>query len=233
MDPPPVPKPPPQAKATSKRASSRGKTPLPEDKWDGSKIMYSSMYKDLRFDDPFRFDLIPATAIKFRKERNTYFGEIQPNVSSTEVRNFHTNQMRVQDANRASDNWHRNNAYKLGDTARRSMIPALDPANPRPICIVLEPFHDKDFTNGIEFQYGHTAYDCFRLSKNITTTSRKYRGPADGWLRIEDFDYSYKAWDTRLLLLSCCYGNKPRIELMITSNAQPRVHNDLDITVLK
>eukprot|EP00971_Amphidinium_carterae_P099727 1972299-Amphidinium_carterae.1 len=37
-----------------------------------------SMYKDLDLED-LQFGLIPATAIKFRKERNTYFGEIQPN----------------------------------------------------------------------------------------------------------------------------------------------------------
>eukprot|EP00971_Amphidinium_carterae_P205124 4070880-Amphidinium_carterae.1 len=80
--------------------------------------MYSSMYKDLKFDDPFKFDLVPATAIKFRKERNTYFGDIQANVSSPEVRSFHSKQLMVQVANRASDNWHRNNAYNLGDTAR-------------------------------------------------------------------------------------------------------------------
>eukprot|EP00971_Amphidinium_carterae_P257063 5103330-Amphidinium_carterae.1 len=75
----------------------------------------------------------------------------------------------------------------------------MDPNNPQPICIVLEPFHDRDFENGVEFQYGHKQGDCFRLSKCITTTSGKYRGPADGWIRIEDFDYNYKAWDTRLL----------------------------------
>eukprot|EP00971_Amphidinium_carterae_P025415 501668-Amphidinium_carterae.1 len=125
-------------------------------------------------------------------------------------------QLIVQDANRASDNWHQNNAYNLGETARRSMIPlpepllitlasfdhdaarsmfskkmenglyvtglnhTLDPTNPRPICIVLEPFHDRDFANGIELQWGHKESDFFRLSKCITTTSRKYRGPADG-----------------------------------------------------
>eukprot|EP00971_Amphidinium_carterae_P271545 5387770-Amphidinium_carterae.1 len=92
----------------------------------------------------------------------------------------------------------------------------MDPTNPQAICIVLEPFHDKDFSNGIELKWGVTAYDCFRLSKSITTSSRKYRGPADGWMKIEALDNSYKAWDTRLLLLSCCYVNKPRIELMIT-----------------
>eukprot|EP00971_Amphidinium_carterae_P266729 5290821-Amphidinium_carterae.1 len=178
-------------------------------------------------------------------------------------------QMTVQDTNRASDNWHKNNAYNLGDTARRSMIPvpepllvtlasfdhdaarcmfrkkmenglyvtglnhSMDPNNPQPICIVLEPFHDREFENGVEFQYRHKQSDCFKLSKCIITTSRKYRGPADGWIRIEDFDYNYKAWDTRLLLLSCCYGTKPRIEMMITSNTQPRARNELDIIVLK
>eukprot|EP00971_Amphidinium_carterae_P195328 3876076-Amphidinium_carterae.1 len=175
-----------------------------------------------------------------------------------EVRSFHVKQMAVQRDNRASDNWHKNNSYNLGHTARRSMIPVpepllvtlasfdhdaarnmftrkvengfyvtglnheLDANNPQPICIVLEPFHDRDFVNGIEYQYGYTKNDCFKLSKCITTTSRKYRGPADGWIKVEDFDNSYRAWDTRLLLLSCCYGAKPRIELMITKNTQSR-----------
>eukprot|EP00971_Amphidinium_carterae_P280513 5568486-Amphidinium_carterae.1 len=172
------------------------------------------MYKDINFSD-FRFDLITATAIRFRKEPNTYFGEIQPNVSSLEVRTFHTKQMVVQRDNRASDNWHKNNSYLLGHTARRSMIPIpepllvtlasfdhdaarnmftrkiengfyvtglnheMDARNPQPICIVLEPFHDKDFENGVDYQFGCTKDDCYKLSKCITTTSRKYRGPAD------------------------------------------------------
>eukprot|EP00971_Amphidinium_carterae_P003141 61687-Amphidinium_carterae.3 len=109
----------------------------------------------------------------------------------------------------------------------------LDPNDPKPICIVLEPFHDRDFPNGVEFQWGDSANDCFKLSKSITSNSRKYRGPADGWIKIEDFDYSFRAWDSRLLLLSCCYGKKPRIELMITSNTRPRANNDLDIIILK
>eukprot|EP00971_Amphidinium_carterae_P238993 4744201-Amphidinium_carterae.1 len=99
---------PPAAKTTSARASSRGKTPLPSDKQDGTRVSFASKYKDIDFQD-FRFDLIPATAIRFRKEPNTYFGEIQPNVSSLEVRTFHTKQMAVQTENRASDNWHKNN----------------------------------------------------------------------------------------------------------------------------
>eukprot|EP00971_Amphidinium_carterae_P126233 2500747-Amphidinium_carterae.2 len=102
MKPPPTPKPPP-VKATSQRASSRGKTPLPEDKWDGSQIMYASMYKDIAIDEQteFRFDLLPSTAIKFKKDKYAYYGEIQPNVSSPEVRSFHTNQLRVHELNRA------------------------------------------------------------------------------------------------------------------------------------
>eukprot|EP00971_Amphidinium_carterae_P230128 4567313-Amphidinium_carterae.1 len=95
------------------------------------------MYKDLDFED-LQFGLIPATAIKFRKEQTTYYGEIQPNVSSPEVRSFHMRQMTVQDTNRASDNWHKNNAYNLGDTARRSMIPV-----PEPLLVTLASFdHD-------------------------------------------------------------------------------------------
>eukprot|EP00971_Amphidinium_carterae_P229354 4550111-Amphidinium_carterae.1 len=74
---------PPPAKTTSARASSRGKTTLPSDKQDGMRVRYTSKYRDIDFQD-FRFDLIPATAIRFRKEPNTYFGEIQPNVSSVE-----------------------------------------------------------------------------------------------------------------------------------------------------
>eukprot|EP00971_Amphidinium_carterae_P270132 5359532-Amphidinium_carterae.1 len=62
----------------SARASSRGKTQLPTDKRDGSKVKYNSKYKDIDFKN-FEFNLITATAIKFRKEANTYFGEIQPN----------------------------------------------------------------------------------------------------------------------------------------------------------
>eukprot|EP00971_Amphidinium_carterae_P280707 5572799-Amphidinium_carterae.1 len=48
----------------------------------------------------------------------------------------------------------------------------LDENNPQPLCIVLEPFHDKDFGNGVEYQYGYTKDDCFKLSKHITNTSR-------------------------------------------------------------
>eukprot|EP00971_Amphidinium_carterae_P013947 274586-Amphidinium_carterae.1 len=59
----------------------------------------------------------------------------------------------------------------------------LDENNPQPLCIVLEPFHDRNFGNGIEYQYGYTQDDCLKLSKHITNTSRKYRGPADGWIR--------------------------------------------------
>eukprot|EP00971_Amphidinium_carterae_P169249 3352957-Amphidinium_carterae.1 len=70
------------------------------------------MYKDIDFNG-FRFDLITATAIRFRKEQNTYFGEIQPNVSSLEVRSFHVKQLAVWVENRAADNWHKNNAYNL------------------------------------------------------------------------------------------------------------------------
>eukprot|EP00971_Amphidinium_carterae_P052411 1031641-Amphidinium_carterae.1 len=62
----------------SARASSRGKTQLPADKRDGSKVKYDSKYKNADFKN-FEFNLIPACAIKFRKEANTYFGEIQPN----------------------------------------------------------------------------------------------------------------------------------------------------------
>eukprot|EP00971_Amphidinium_carterae_P127400 2524234-Amphidinium_carterae.1 len=135
---PPQAKPPPGAKATSTRASSRGKTQLPQDRQDGTRIKYGSKYKDLSFEDPFDFGLIPATAIRFRKERNTYFGEIQPNVSSPEVRSFHMRQMIVQDVNRGADNWHKNNAYNLGETARRSMIPV-----PEPLLVTLASFdHD-------------------------------------------------------------------------------------------
>eukprot|EP00971_Amphidinium_carterae_P229353 4550110-Amphidinium_carterae.1 len=125
---------PPPAKTTSARASSRGKTPLPSDKQDGTRVKYASKYKDIDFQD-FRFDLITATAIRFRKEPNTYFGEIQPNVSSLEVRTFHTKQMMVQTENRASDNWHKNNSYLLGHTARRSMIPI-----PEPLLVTLASF---------------------------------------------------------------------------------------------
>eukprot|EP00971_Amphidinium_carterae_P077346 1527696-Amphidinium_carterae.1 len=95
------------------------------------------MYKNIDFRD-FRFDLITATAIRFRKEPNSYFGEIQPNVSSLEVRTFHVKQMAVQRDNRASDNWHKNNSYLLGHTARRSMIPI-----PEPLLVTLASFdHD-------------------------------------------------------------------------------------------
>eukprot|EP00971_Amphidinium_carterae_P341403 6480182-Amphidinium_carterae.1 len=175
----------------------------------------------------------------------------------------------VQRDNRAADNWHRNNSYLLGHTARRSMIPIPEPLlvtlasfdheaarsmftkkfengfyvtglnhelnanDPRPICIVLEPFHDKDFENGVDYQFGYTKDDCFNLSKSITTKSRKYRGPADGWIKVEDIDNRFRAWDTRLLLLSCCYGTKPRIELMITKNTQYRARSELDVIVLK
>eukprot|EP00971_Amphidinium_carterae_P126234 2500747-Amphidinium_carterae.3 len=55
----------------------------------------------------------------------------------------------------------------------------VDPANPHPICIVLEPFHDRDFPNGVEWKWGYSANDCFRLSKSITSNSRRYRGPND------------------------------------------------------
>eukprot|EP00971_Amphidinium_carterae_P123944 2454788-Amphidinium_carterae.2 len=105
----------------------------------------------------------------------------------------------------------------------------LDPVDPHPICIVLEPVHDRDFPNGVEWKWGYTAQDCERLSKYITSNSRRFRGPNDGWIMIDDFDNSVSAWDTRLLLLACCYGRKPRVELMITSNAYPR-H---DIIIIK
>eukprot|EP00971_Amphidinium_carterae_P321622 6393039-Amphidinium_carterae.1 len=48
-------------------------------------------------------------------------------------------QLSVQDANRASDNWHQNNAYNLGETARRSMIPV-----PEPLLITLASFDHDD-----------------------------------------------------------------------------------------
>eukprot|EP00971_Amphidinium_carterae_P129028 2555990-Amphidinium_carterae.1 len=48
----------------------------------------------------------------------------------------------------------------------------LNANDPSPICIVLEPFHDKDFENGVEYQYGYSKDDCFNLSKCITTKSR-------------------------------------------------------------
>eukprot|EP00971_Amphidinium_carterae_P080931 1601306-Amphidinium_carterae.1 len=44
----------------------------------------------------------------------------------------------------------------------------LDANNPQPICIVLEPFHDKDFENGVEYQYGYTKDDCFRQALTIS-----------------------------------------------------------------
>eukprot|EP00971_Amphidinium_carterae_P107342 2126630-Amphidinium_carterae.1 len=49
--PPPPVKAPPGAKATSGRASSRGKTTLPTDKQDGSKVKYASKYMNLDLDD--------------------------------------------------------------------------------------------------------------------------------------------------------------------------------------
>eukprot|EP00971_Amphidinium_carterae_P245293 4871334-Amphidinium_carterae.1 len=101
----------------------------------------------------------------------------------------------------------------------------MEPNNPQPICIVLEPFHDRDFENGVEFQYGHKQGDCFKLSKCITTTSRKYRGPADGWIRIEAM---------RTLTIATKHGTPDCCcEMMITSNTQPRARNELDIIVLK
>eukprot|EP00971_Amphidinium_carterae_P112626 2230323-Amphidinium_carterae.6 len=36
-----------------------------------------------------------------------------------------------------------------------------------------------------------------------------------------------------MLLLACCYGKKPRIEMRITSNTQPRNDNELDIIILQ
>eukprot|EP00971_Amphidinium_carterae_P096685 1913829-Amphidinium_carterae.2 len=94
-----------------------------------------------------------------------------------------------------------------------------------------EPFHDTHFANGVEWRWRMSAEECEKCSRTITSNSRRTRGPRDGWISPNDLPPYLR--DQRLILLACCFGKKPRIELTITSTVSPRGGDELDIIILK
>eukprot|EP00971_Amphidinium_carterae_P095283 1884914-Amphidinium_carterae.1 len=61
----------------------------------------------------------------------------------------------------------------------------MDEFNPRQVDVVLEPFHESDFPNGVDWRWGMTAEVCEKCTKTITSNSRRTRGPRDGWITIK------------------------------------------------
>eukprot|EP00971_Amphidinium_carterae_P302731 6015390-Amphidinium_carterae.1 len=62
----------------------------------------------------------------------------------------------------------------------------MNEENPRQVDVVLEPFHDKDFSNRVHWMWGITARQCEKCSKIITSNSRRIHGPRDGWITLDD-----------------------------------------------
>eukprot|EP00971_Amphidinium_carterae_P241424 4793562-Amphidinium_carterae.1 len=98
--------------------------------------------------------------------------------------------------------------------------------------VVLEPFHDGDFPNGVEWMWNMSGKDCRKCSKTIASNSRRTRGPSDGWIAPEDLPKDMRN-NLMLSLLPCCYGKKPSIEMRITSIVFPRGNGELDIIILQ